>query len=381
MEHVSWWNSNQSSSNSILIFPVCMLEWAATSKEKPCHLACQSFRNFLDLGLKSTNHHKHSWSRWLPWRLLNLRPMCLDWQKQVNVRLLADTDAKIMKLNQEEMCRLHSRVKSKTMYDIGICKSFLSCIRVIKLWFLMPSYSYFWGLQCSPKLMDAVSLDSNCASHETWDDPWCTSEILTPWHLRTSASWCPWSSMLFIRTKRSFFENCYSEASTCGIATARRWQAFRIFRKWLTNLLHTNSAFPLIFWCRISNASDALDKIQFQEIRLECVGFAWLSFWTHISDRLHRIRPSSMPSPTFASKSHLQIWIWQCEGIWFWMFKFPCWILSHFSFHGHAMFYLFAAEDGRRRRRACHALRVQKQLRWHQTRMFEAEGLKRRRGD
>ena len=145
MEHVSWWNSNQS--NSILTLPpcftmLCMLEWAAASKEKPCHLACQSFRNFLDLCLKSTNHHKHSWSRWLPWRLLNLRPMCLDWQMQVNVRLLADTHVKIMKLNQEEMCRLHSRVKTKTMYDIVICKSFLSCIRVIKLWSLMPS-SYF----------------------------------------------------------------------------------------------------------------------------------------------------------------------------------------------------------------------------------------------
>lgn len=203
----------------------CHHAWAATSKEKPCHLACQSFRNFLDLGLKSTNHHKHSWSRWLPWRLLNLRPMCLDWQMQVNVRLLADTNVKIMKLNQEEMCRLHSRVKTKTMHDI-----------VIKLWFVMPS-SYFWGLQCSPKLMVAVWLDSNCESHEIWDVPWCTSEILTPWHLRTSASWCPWSSMLFIRTKRSFFENCYSEASTCGIATARRWQAFRIFRKWLNDYL------------------------------------------------------------------------------------------------------------------------------------------------
>lgn len=38
------------------------------------------------------------------------------------------------------------------------------------------------------------------------------------------------------------------------------------------------------------------------------------------------------------------------------MFKFPCWISSHFSLHGHAMFYLFAAsflpEDGRSRRRA-----------------------------
>ena len=301
---------------------LCMLEWAATSKEKPCHLACQSFRNFLDLGLKSTNHHKHSWSRW-PWRLLNLRPMCLDWQMQVNVRLLADTHIKIMKLNQEEICRLHSRVKTKTMYDIVICKSFLSCIRVIKLWSLMPS-SYFWGLQCSPKLMVAVWLDSNCESHEIWDVPWCTSEILTPWHLRTSASWCPWSSMLFIRTKRSFFENCYSEASTCGIATARRWEAFRIFRKWLTNSLHTNSAFPWIFWCRISNASDALDKIQFQELRLECLAFDWLSFWAHISDRLDRIRPSSMPSPTFASKSHLQIWIWQFDEI----IKFEC-----LSFH------------------------------------------------
>lgn len=93
------------------------------------------------------------------------------------------------------------------------------------------------------------------------------------------------------------------------------------------------------------------------------------------------------------SSSDLDLTIWWNHQVW--MFKFPCWILSHLSFHGHAMFYLFAAsflpEDGRSRRSDVerarhirHALRVQKQLRWHQTRMFEAEGLKclkRRRGD
>ena len=54
------------------------------------------------------------------------------------------------------------------------------------------------------------------------------------------------------------------------------------------------------------------------------------------------------------SSSDLDLTIWWNHQVW--MLKFPCWILSHFSFHGHAMFYLFAAsflpEDGRSRRRA-----------------------------
>ena len=309
----------------------------------------------------------------------------------------ADTNVKIMKLNQEEMCRLHSRVKTKTMYDIVIviCKSFLSCIRVIKLWKLMPS-SYFWGLQCSPKLMVAVWLDSNCESLEIWDVPWCTSEILTPWHLRTSASWCPWSSMLFIRTKRSFFENCYSEASTCGIATARRWQTFRIFRKWSTNSLHTTFRIPIDFLmqdfqCIRCLGQDTISGAPFGMPRFCLAQFVGSYQWQAGQD------PSKLDAePNLCikvSSSDLDLTIWWNHQVW--MFKFSCWILSHFSFHGHAMFYLFAAsflpEDGRSRRSDVerarhirHALRVQKQLRWHQTRMFEAEGLKclkRRRGD
>ncbi len=303
----------------------CMMEWAANGREKPCQLACQSFPNFLDMGLKATNQHKHSRSRWLPWHLLNLRPMCLDWQMQVNVRMLLLQRDKFMKLQQEEMWRLDSRVKTIRYFIIWlyIISKSLSPFSVA----FCESSCSSWCLHFNP-VFEAFNAVVNLRTQFVWT-PWICAESreiwdvpLKLWHWgHQPVDVLDHQCFLYEQRDLSSRTATRKQAQHVGLWQQEGDKHFLHFfndGKWWTKSLHTT--FPLIllqdFQCIGCLGQDTISGAP-----LGISQFCLAQLLAQFCDRLHRIRPSSTPSPTSASKSHLQIWIWQFQGSWFWLPK------------------------------------------------------------